>query len=227
MSAVTPSARPRAAPTIDGMPRYAQAERQALADFLLSVGPEAPTLNEGWSTRDLAAHLLIRDRRPDAAAGILLRPLQGYGERVRRAVAARPFSHLVDQLRRAPWWSPVSNPLVDEAANTMEFFIHHEDVRRAQQGWQPRQLPASQQAALWRRIPALARRALRGFPGTLLIQSPGYGETSTGAGGEPLRLIGSPGELGLFLFGRQRVARIQLDGPPVRADRLRAAKLGI
>jgi uncharacterized protein (TIGR03085 family) len=209
------------------MPRYAQAERQALADLLLSLGPDAPTINEGWAARDLAAHLVIRERRPDAAAGIMLRPLRGHAERVRSAVAAQPFPRLVDQVRRPPWWSPVSNPLLDELTNTMEFFIHHEDVRRAQPGWQPRELSAGLRSALWKQVPGLARLSLRRFPATLLIQAPGHGETSIGAGGEPLRLVGSPGELALFLFGRQRVTRVQLVGPPALTDRLRGAKLGI
>ena len=47
-----------------------------------------------------------------------------------------------------------------------------------------------------------------------------------GAGGERVRIVGAPGELLLFLSGRQRVARVQVDGPSVLADRLRTAKLG-
>ncbi|HEY0699918.1 MAG TPA: TIGR03085 family protein, partial [Micromonospora sp.] len=78
-----------------------------------------------------------------------------------------------------------------------------------------------------RRIPALARLSLRRFPASVLVQVPGHGELSTGAGGEPVRLVGTPGELVLFLFGRQRVARVQLAGPTALTDRLRTAALGI
>ncbi|MGR6321078.1 TIGR03085 family metal-binding protein [Micromonospora soli] len=208
------------------MPRYARSEREALADLLLDLGPDAPTLNEGWSTRDLAAHLLVRERRPDAAGGILLPPLRGHGEAVRRRVAAGPYADLVARLRRPPVWSPVSNRLTDELANTLEFFIHHEDVRRAQPGWLPRDLPAGLQAALWRRGALLARAALRRFPADLLVQAPGFGERTVGRGGERLRLVGAPGELVLFLSGRQRAARVQVAGPAAPAERLRAANLG-
>ncbi|MFC0504543.1 TIGR03085 family metal-binding protein [Micromonospora costi] len=208
------------------MPRYARAEREALADLLLTVGPDAPTVAEGWSTRDLAAHLVVRERRPDAAGGLALPPLRGYAERVRRRVAARPFPELVALVRRPPVWSPVSNPLTDELANAMEFFIHHEDVRRARPGWLPRDLPAGLQSALWRRAAPLARLALRRFPADLYVQAPGFGQLSVGRGGAPLRLVGSPGELALFLSGRQRVSRVQLDGPATSAQRLRAASLG-
>jgi uncharacterized protein (TIGR03085 family) len=209
------------------MPRYARAEREALADLLLALGPDAPTIDEGWATRDLAAHLVVRERRPDAAGGIVLPVLRGYAERVRRRLAASPYPDLVAQVRRPPAWSPVSNRLTDELVNTMEFFIHHEDVRRARAGWQPRDLPRGLQAALWRRAAPLARLALRRFPADLYVQAPGYGEISVGRGGEPLRVVGSPAELALFLSGRQRVARVQLDGPLAAAQRLRSASLGM
>lgn len=209
------------------MSRYARSERQALADLMLALGPDAPTLNEGWSVRDLAAHLVLRERRPDAAGGILLPPLRGYAERVRLRLAARPWTELVEQVRRPPVWSPVSNPLTDELANTMEFFIHHEDVRRAASGWRPRDLPTGLHAALWKRVAPLGRLALRRFPANLLVQAPGHGEFRCGRGGESLRVVGVPGELTLFLSGRQRAARVQLDGPVTLADRLRTAPLGL
>ncbi|MEU5905671.1 TIGR03085 family metal-binding protein [Micromonospora sp. NPDC047467] len=208
-------------------PRYARAERESLADLLLALGPDAPTINEGWATRDLAAHLVLRERRPDAAGGILLAPLRAYAERVRRRIAARPYPELVAQVRRPPVWSPVSNPLTDELVNTVEFFIHHEDVRRAASGWQPRELPRGLQATLWKRAGPLARMTLRRFPADLYVQAPGYGEISVGRGGEPLRLVGAPAELTLFLSGRQRVARVQLDGPAASTRQLRDASLGM
>ncbi|MEU2610857.1 TIGR03085 family metal-binding protein [Micromonospora sp. NPDC007271] len=208
------------------MPRYARSEREALADLLLELGPDAPTIDEGWTTRDLAAHLVVRERRLDAAGGILLPPLRRYGEAVRRRVAAGPYADLVARVRRPPVWSPVSNPLTDELANTLEFFIHHEDVRRAQPGWLPRDLPAAFAAVLWRRVGTLARLGLRRFPADLLIQAPGHGDRTVGRGGERLRVVGSPGELVLFLSGRQRVARVQVDGPEAAANRLRRARLG-
>ncbi|PZG01391.1 TIGR03085 family metal-binding protein [Micromonospora deserti] len=209
------------------MPRYARSERTALADLLLAVGPDAPTVNEGWTTRDLAAHLILRERRPDAAGGIVLPPLRGYAERVRRRIAAHPWPRLVAQVRRAPLWSPVSNPVTDELVNTLEFYIHHEDVRRARAGWLPRELAGGLHAALWRRVVPQARLALRRFPADLLVQAPGHGECSVGRGGEPLRLVGAPGELALFLSGRQRVARVQVDGSAGLAERLRGANLGM
>lgn len=209
------------------MTRFAGSERRALAGLLLSVGPDAPTLCEGWTARDLAAHLVVRERRPDAAAGMLVPPLRRHGERVRAGIAATSYPDLVELVRRPPWWSPVSNPVLDEAANTLEFFIHHEDVRRATPGWRARDLPAEQQAALWARVRMAAKLALRRFAASVLVQAPGHGQARVGAGGPAVRLIGAPGELALFLSGRQRVARVQIDGPPEVAAKLRASHLGL
>ncbi|MEQ4304502.1 TIGR03085 family metal-binding protein [Plantactinospora sp. B6F1] len=209
------------------MPRYASTERQSLADLLIAIGPDAPTIIPEWTARDLAAHLVVRERRPDAAAGLLLPPLRQHGERVRAAVAGKPYPALVDLVRRPPRWSPLALPPVDELANLVEFFVHHEDARRARPDWQPRELPVGQRAALWKRIPPMARLSLRRFPATLLIQAPEHGEATAGAGGEQVRMVGSPGELTIFLFGRQRVARVQLVGPPALTERLRTARLGL
>ena len=161
-------------------------------------------------------------------AGILLPPLRGYAERVRRRVAAGPYPELVAQVRRPPRWSPVSNPLTDELANTMEFFIHHEDVRRARPGLaapRPAGRPAGGAVEAGRpagpagAAPVPGRPARPGARAT--ASSPSAGAASR------LRLVGAPGELALFLSGRQRVARVQIDGPAAPADRLRTASLGI
>lgn len=208
------------------MARYARSERLALADLLTDVGPDAPTVNEGWTARDLAAHLVARDRRPDAGAGILLRPLRGHGERVRRTTARVPFAHLVELIRRPPWWSPVSNPLLDSVTNTLEFFIHHEDIRRARPGWRPRNLPPNHHAALWRLASPMGRLRLRRFGARVCIRAPGYGAVTTGAGGTPAYLTGTPAELALFLSGRQRVARVDVDAPAPLAEELMTVRIG-
>jgi uncharacterized protein (TIGR03085 family) len=209
------------------MPRFAESERRSMADLLGALGPDQPTMCTGWQTRDLAAHVVLRERRPDAAAAMYVPALRGYGKRVHRELAARPYPELVGLVRDRPWWSPVSNPLVESLTNTTEFFIHHEDIRRGQARWQPRELPPEDQEALWKRAKNLARLRLRRFPAALLVQAPGYGEVATGAGGGTVRLVGAPGELVYFLAGRQRAARVQIDGPAASTERLRAAKLSI
>jgi uncharacterized protein (TIGR03085 family) len=208
-------------------PNYARIERAHLCDLLTELGPDRPTLCAGWNTRDLAAHLIIRERRPDAAAGIQLKSLAGHTAKVQAATAARPFDLIVEQLRHPPRWSPLTGiEALDRAANTLEFFVHHEDIRRAQPDWQPRALPRPLCLALWKAISGLGRRALRGFPAAVLAVAPGYGQVQLGSGPQ-MWLTGDPGELALFFIGRQPVARVELSGPDELADRLREAKLGV
>ncbi|MEV4637193.1 TIGR03085 family metal-binding protein [Actinoplanes sp. NPDC049548] len=205
------------------MAGYARVERTLLADLLLEVGPEAPTMCTGWTARDLAAHLVVRERRPDAMIGVLVPPLAGHGEHVRRAKAAQPYAEVVDEIRRPPWWSPVSNPATDELFNTVEFFIHHEDVRRARPGWEPRVLDRGEQAAIWKALKLTARLALRRLGRPVRVEAPGFGAFQVGDGEPATTLLGEPGELVLFLSGRQRVARVDVTGD----DSIRTARLAM
>lgn len=205
------------------MTKFARLERTALADLLVDLGPDEPTLCVGWRTRDLAAHLVLRERRPDAAAGIVLAPLAGHTARVQRALAARPYLELVGMLRRPPL---VLAPF-DEAMNTFEFFVHHEDVRRAQPRSQPRELPAGLPAKLWQQLRRSARLALRRFPAAVVLVAPGRGEERAGAGGPEVRVTGDPGELAMFVSGRQAAAHVELTGPSELTERLSEAQLGV
>lgn len=209
------------------MTRYARAERAALADTLTVVGPGAPTLCGGWAARDLVAHLLIRERNPLAAGGILVRQLADYGERERRALASRDFDGLVAKLRNPPLWSPTSNPLVDELMNVLEMFVHHEDVRRAQPGWKARAIDPGLETALWNVVRRTARFGLRRFRAAVAIEAPGHGGLTAGAGGTEVRLSGRPAELTMFLTGRQGAAEVALTGPEELVERLRTARLGL
>src|SRR6266496_1566895 len=208
------------------MSRYARIEREALADTLLEVGPDAPTLCTGWTARDLAAHIVVRDRRPDAAPGILLKPLAGWTDRVRRGYRdGHPYPDLVALVREGSRWSPVTIGPLDEMVNTVEFFVHTEDARRGQPGWQPRDLDPGLLAALWSRVPSMARLALRRFPAPVRVIAPGYGAADSQ--NPAVTVTGDPGEQMLFLFGRQRAARVELAGDAGLTTRLSEARLGL
>ena len=106
-----------------------QAERAALCDLFLKVGPEAPTLCEGWATYDLAAHLVIRERKPLSGPGLVM---GGAAARLTARILARAkerhsYAELVALVRRGP---PAVLAPFDKAMNLTEFFVHHEDVRR-------------------------------------------------------------------------------------------------
>lgn len=205
----------------------AQEERRALADLLLQLGPDAPTLCEGWRTADLAAHLVVRERRPDAALGIVLKPLAGHTERVQRAVRdGRPWPDLVAAVRHGPPWPFRLGP-VDAAMNTAEYYVHHEDVRRAQPAWEPRELGEGLERALWSRARLMARAARRAAPVGLVLVCPGFGRVEVRPGAPPVAATGAPGELLLLLFGRQQAAAVVLDGEPGAVEQVRRARFGV
>ena len=201
---------------------YAPIERAALANLMAELGPNAPTLCEGWTTRDLAAHLIVRATRADAAAGIALRGLAEHTKQVQAQVAARPWPALLAAVRRRPWWAL----LLDEAVNRNEYFIHHEDVRRAQPGWQPRQLPPEFAVALWAGLRTPARLALRRTPAQVTITAPGHGSVVAGRGGPVVDLVGPPAELLLFVTGRQAHAQVELAGPAEITEQMRIRRYG-
>src|SRR5580704_15889972 len=144
---------------------YSREERLALCALLDKTGPDAPTLCEGWTTGDLAAHLVLRERRPDAAAGVIGGPLAGYTARVQQRIRARtPFPDLVRSIRSGPpRLSVMALPGMDERSNAVEFFVHHEDVRRAVPDWEPREIGPAQAQFLWQRLRG-ARFMLRKAP---------------------------------------------------------------
>jgi uncharacterized protein (TIGR03085 family) len=185
-------------------------------------GPTAPTLCEGWDTADLAAHLVVRERRPDSGPGLVWPPLAGYTDKVRRSLKDRtPFDKLVAMVRQGP---PLLLRPFDAAMNTVEYFIHNEDVRRAEAGWDPRPISPELADALWTRVGpgGMAKKV----PATIVIESPGRPTKESGTGPR-LVLSGDPGELTMFGAGRQGAARVEIAGDEALAAQLRAAPLGI
>ncbi|OPF73583.1 TIGR03085 family protein [Streptomyces antioxidans] len=210
------------------MSTHAKRERLLLADLLDGAGPGAPTLCEGWSTRDLAAHLVVRERRPDAAAGVLVKPLAARLARVQEEFAARPYEELLQLFRTGPpRMSPFALKQVDEAANGFEFYVHAEDVRRARPDWTPRELDPVFADALWSRIERGARIFGRRSPVGLVLRRPD-GRTAVAHRGTPVVTVtGEPGELALFLTGRQESARVELEGDKEAVAAAHEANLGI
>jgi uncharacterized protein (TIGR03085 family) len=203
-------------------PPLAQQERQTLCDLLVELGPEAPTLCAGWVTADLAAHLVVRERRPDSGPGLVWPPLAGHTDKVRRSVRDRtPWEDLVATVRRGP---PFLLRPFDGAMNTVEYFIHVEDVRRAQTDWEPRPLSPEMADALWTRLGpgGMAKKVAA----TVVLASPGRPEKEGGTGRRVV-LAGDPGELTTFGAGRQGAARVEITGDADLAAQLRAAALGV
>ncbi|WP_030680771.1 TIGR03085 family metal-binding protein [Streptomyces cellulosae] len=211
------------------MSTFAKRERLLLADLLEAEGPEAPTLCEGWTTRDLAAHVVVRERRPDAAGGILIKQLASRLDKVMEEFAAKPYEELIQLIRTGPpRFSPFSLKQIDEASNIVEFYVHTEDVRRARPDWTPRELDPVFQDALWSRLERTARLVGRGVPTGLVLRRPD-GQTAVAHRGTPVVTVtGEPSELLLFTYGRQSAARVELDGDKEAIAQLHDTKqLGI
>ncbi|WP_328934370.1 MULTISPECIES: TIGR03085 family metal-binding protein [unclassified Streptomyces] len=211
------------------MSTFAKRERLLLADLLETAGPDAPTLCEGWQTRDLAAHVVVRERRADAAGGIMIKQLAPRLERVMTEFTAKPYEELIQLIRKGPpRFSPFQLKQLDEASNTVEFYVHTEDVRRAQEGWTPRELDPVFQDALWSRLERMARLMGRTAPTGLVLRRPD-GQTAVAHKGAPVVTVtGEPSELLMFAHGRQSVAKVELDGDENAIAKVQATKqLGI
>jgi uncharacterized protein (TIGR03085 family) len=192
-------------------------ERRELCDLFDDLGPSVPTLLEGWTAHDLAAHLVLREH--DLVAGpcmVLPGPFQRFAERRRAGLAQhKDFTWLVARIRSGPPVGFFRIGWIRGLANLNEFFVHHEDVRRAN-GQGPRSLTPAMDAALWRNVRRGGRYLCRRLNGCgLEIEWTGTNERVTIQPGSPAaRLSGLPGELLLYVFGRQSAAQVEVSGPP-------------
>jgi uncharacterized protein (TIGR03085 family) len=204
----------------------AAAERNALADLFLERGPDEPTLCGDWTTNDLLAHLVVRERRPDAAPGILLPPLAFWTARVQSQAAQRDFGANVALIRSGPpSWSPMALPPL-AGVDVQEYFIHHEDVRRAVPGWSPRPPEPDRDAVLWRQLGLLGRLAYRSSPVGVTLQAPDGREHAVKSGPRTVTVVGEPGELLLFSSGRDECV-VAWQGEPADVAAVQATDRGL
>lgn len=188
-----------------------QSERAGLVATMREVGPDHPTLCGDWTTRDLAAHLVVRERRVDAAPGILIPQLAGYTERVQtQFAAAHDWDRVLDLVASGP---PTLSPfkLLDPVINVAEMFIHHEDVRRARSGWEPRELDDATSTAVARQVTFMSRMALGRRGVRAVLRTPDGKTLATVGRGPSVTVTGPPAELLLFASGRNET-RVTLDG---------------
>jgi uncharacterized protein (TIGR03085 family) len=204
-------------------------ERAQLAGLLEELGPQAPTLLQPWTTRDLAAHLVLREHDCLAGPGLVLPGAWGrFAERRRRSLALRDFGWLTATIRSGPPPGFFRIGWVRRVPNLNEFFVHHEDVRRAN-GRGPRTNDRRMDQALWRNVGQGAGFLARRLHGSgLALHWAGSGKTVRARRGEPTaRITGLPGELLLYLFGRQEAAHVGVDGPAAAVAAVRRARFGM
>ena len=209
------------------MTSLARRERHALCDLALELGEDAPTLSGEWTAKDLLVHLVVREYSPVGAAGIAIGPLEKVTELDMKRVGRKDFGSLVGKVR-GRGLTFYSLPVVDQLANTLEDFVHHEDLRRAQPDWQARSLDPADEDALWRAIrvaaPGLTRKA--GVPLRIRRTDTGDGQTVR-PGSDPVEVAGPVSEVVLFIFGRDQVRGLSVEGPPERVAALRGSERGI
>lgn len=198
----------------------AQRERHALADLFDTVGPNAPTLCAGWSTRDLAAHLVLREGHP-AAVGIALRPFASWTSHIQAALSRGEYGQLVERFRSGPpLLSAMRLPHADAAMNTFEHFVHHEDVRRASPDWVVRHLTPDDQRVLWQQLVKRAQWYLRSSPVPLRLIAPEFGAIEIGHEHEDrVTLTAAPSELVLHIHRRRDQADVEVTGAGSARDK--------
>jgi uncharacterized protein (TIGR03085 family) len=206
-----------------------QAERAALCDLFSAVGPGAPTLCEGWSTYDLATHLVIREHKPLSGPGLVMggAPARLTARILARTKERHSYAELVDKVRRGP---PLLLAPFDKVMNLVEYFVHHEDVRRgagdttARTGTEAAQI----EEALWHMLQRGAKFMTRAAKTTGIDLVRPDGEVIHARPGSSVATVTGPaGEIVLFLSGRSDAARVVLDGPPDAVAAVRAAGFGL
>ncbi|MCS5479189.1 TIGR03085 family metal-binding protein [Corynebacterium sp. YIM 101645] len=190
---------------------FSSAERARLADLLLELGPDAPTLCEGWNTRDMAVHLYLRENNPRAAAGMFVPAMSGFLARASAKAGERDYTELVGDWAAGPGrFNPVR--FVDPVMNLAEHFVHHEDVRRGDGVARPRDFSRVVQEQLYRVLSTMAPRTLKSSTVPVILHATGFpriiaaDQRGVSADGENvLRIRGDVGELLLWVFGRDAV----------------------
>ena len=205
----------------------ARRERHDLCDLAVLLGADEPTLCGDWTVHQLLAHLFVREHRPIGAVGILVPRLGGLTERS-MARAERLDLGVLAQKVREPGLTPYALKPVEVLINTLEYVVHHEDLRRAQPGWQPRTLSDGDLDTVWRTVARAGRLLVRPAGVPVVIRRSDTGATTTLRGGDsPVTCTGPVIDVALFLFGRTAVRDLSFEGPDDAIARLRGSDLGI
>ena len=200
---------------------WPEIERAQLAQALLDVTPDAPTLCEGWQARHLAAHVVLRERSAVVGAGIAVPALSSRAEAAiaklaDQATTEGAYRDLVARVAERPArWHPAS--WVPDAANVIEFFVHTEDVRRGAGPVPARELDPELVATLWSHLLRAGGMRLRKVPvGVVLVRDDDIRHRlrSPKADHGTVVVRGAVPELVLYLFGRGAAADVRLDGSP-------------
>lgn len=203
-------------------------ERASLSDDLISFGPDAPTILPGWSAQELLEHLILRERRPALLIGpkVPIPAVAAWAERERGRLTGMDWAEQVDMFRRGPGrLSPVRG--IDGMMNTGEYFVHHEDLRRARPGWEPRGLGDPAERELWGVLKRMARLLITAEVDVTLVSPHGGLRIPARRSQGSVRVHGPASELLLWAFGRDRVSRATVEGAPESVQVLNRGSRGV
>ncbi|SCZ56313.1 TIGR03085 family protein [Arthrobacter sp. UNCCL28] len=212
---------------------FVDPSREVLAETLLAAGPDSPTLCAGWQTRDLAAHLYLRERKIAVGLGLLIPSLGKASEKATSKLAAKlkspeAYAELIKTFRGGPpALSPLKIKALDETSNLIEYFVHTEDIRRAGDRWAPRALDEAYSDALWDDLIKRAAFLYRGVDlGIVLVRPTGPRHVAKRAP-VSVAIVGEPGELLMHAHGRTSQALVTFEGQPDAVALLQSADIGL
>ena len=209
------------------MTSFAKRERSAICQTLRKLGPDQPTLCQGWSTKDLLVHLIVRENRPDAAVGLFIPFLSSYTDSVSKKYSEKSFEDLIMIFENGPKSpSPFSLPKVDELANTFEFLVHHEDILRAQDNYQPRKLSEEDAKFVWSRFTKSAVFFMRKIKIGVVAKTD-QGIYTLKRGNDVVTISGNLIDLVMFAFGRKNTTEINFEGNPTAVEKLKNSDLSL
>lgn len=204
-----------------------KAERAAFADFLMALGPSAPTGCGEWTAMDLAAHLAGEERnggvttfvaRSLVARGVSVPAAPSLVDIAMRLERRHGFSALVHRLRR-----PIPRLLLRPRVAPLtlfEYWTHHDDLIRGNGGVH------AAPTTLTEAIPLVLRYQLKKLPAGVRV-TVGTADArfrwSVGpTPGRDVTVAGSPPDLVRWLSGRFALGEITMTGPDNAVQALRA-----
>jgi uncharacterized protein (TIGR03085 family) len=208
------------------MTSLAKRERVAISQLLRKLGPDAPTLCEGWNSFDLLVHLVSRETRPDAAIGLVVPALSSYTSKVAQDIKSRGFENLITEFEHGPKrTSFFALPGVDNLANSFEFLIHHEDLLRGQPDYSPRTLDEDDKKLIWKRFTQSGKLLMRKAKVGIIAQSD-QGTYTIKSGNSCVTMKGEVIDLLLFAYGRKAHVNIEFEGEESAIRILKETKFG-
>lgn len=209
----------------------ATTERQRLIATFERLSPDAPTLCEGWSAKDLLVHLIMREIYPHHIAGQKLPKVSTASLSKQRELEGSDYRDLIELFRHGRQkFSPLRFGPVDRYMNTVEYVVHHEDLRRAQSPVLGRVLSTEEQAEIAKMLPIFGRLLLRKATETIEFRPTGHQPFSVGPspeGGPTVTVAGSPLELLMFVFGRNQGLKVEFTGDGDKVEKIKNMKKGI